>query len=435
MRYVVFEGLPAAGKSEVLELLARFYPERLRVFPEIVKEVATREGIDLFAERNRLTQAILAALPRRREEIEEALALGELCLEESHLGVHFAYSIALGDPTFVDAYATAEDALPHPDLYLRLEIPVKLSLVRQRARGTPQFEVGREALDRMSAHLAAWHLERKTPFLSLDADRPAAELLADVERILGLDYRKAQTASAGLFDVLLLLGRPASGKSEFIDFMKKCPHERRAARYHVGRFEVVDDFVTLWGKFEEDDLWECVGRPRLYSRRAGGNYVVADDRIWPFLVGRINQRAEAVLSGTGGCPPETLLVEFSRGGRSGYADALRGLSPRLLARAAILFVSVTFEESLRRNLARYDAARSGGILTHSVPREEMERTYTTDDWPCLASQSHGVLELGGVRVPYVTMENEPELFDPILLDRRYRRALDSLSTLWQESRG
>jgi thymidylate kinase len=91
MRYVVFEGLPAAGKSEVLELLARFYPERLRVFPEIVKEVATREGIDLFAERNRLTQAILAALPRRREEIEEALALGELCLEESHLGVHFAY--------------------------------------------------------------------------------------------------------------------------------------------------------------------------------------------------------------------------------------------------------------------------------------------------------------------------------------------------------
>ena len=47
-KHIVFEGLPALGKSETLELLARFYPERVVVFPEMVKEVATREQIDIL---------------------------------------------------------------------------------------------------------------------------------------------------------------------------------------------------------------------------------------------------------------------------------------------------------------------------------------------------------------------------------------------------
>ncbi|MEA1870712.1 MAG: hypothetical protein U9N00_00755, partial [Candidatus Bipolaricaulota bacterium] len=94
MRYVVFEGLPAVGKSETLALLARFYPERVRVLPELVKEVVTREKIDLFSERERLTEAILAEIPRRKEEVEAILAKGQLCLEESHLGVHLAYAHA-----------------------------------------------------------------------------------------------------------------------------------------------------------------------------------------------------------------------------------------------------------------------------------------------------------------------------------------------------
>ncbi|MBC7098269.1 hypothetical protein H5T52_04005 [Candidatus Bipolaricaulota bacterium] len=38
------------------------------------------------------------------------------------------------------------------------------------------------------------------------------------------------------------------------------------------------------------------------------------------------------------------------------------------------------EESWRRNLARYDRDRRGGILTHSLPWEECEHTYRTDDW-------------------------------------------------------
>jgi len=127
MRYVVIEGLPALGKSEALALLARFYPERVAVFPELVKEVAEREKIDIFAERERLTAALIAALPRRQAAIEAAIAAGKLCLEESHLGVHLAYAQALGDTGFVEAYDEIEDSLLSPDLYIRLAAPIEVS--------------------------------------------------------------------------------------------------------------------------------------------------------------------------------------------------------------------------------------------------------------------------------------------------------------------
>jgi thymidylate kinase len=112
MRYVVVEGLPAVGKSEILALLSCFYPQRVRVLPELVKEVATREGLDLFSQRERLTEAILAEIPRRRAEIEEALDQGKLCLEESHVGVHLAYSEALEDRSFTSVYPRIENLLP-----------------------------------------------------------------------------------------------------------------------------------------------------------------------------------------------------------------------------------------------------------------------------------------------------------------------------------
>ncbi len=434
MRHVVLEGLPATGKSEVLEILSRFYPQQVAVFPEIVKQVAVREGIDVFRERARLTAAILEELPRRRHAVEEALAKGRLCLEESHLGVHLAYSLALGDQTFVSAYPRVRDALPRPDLYLRLEAPIEVSLLRQQERGTPSFEVGKDVLERMTEHLFTWHVENKSHLVPLDADRPSSEVLADLERALGLAYAAAGPAISPTFDLLLLLGRPASGKSEFIDFMHKCPGDRRAARYHIGRLRVIDDFPLLWEKFEEDDLWERLGHGRRYSRRADGNYVVSNDAIWPFLVARAGDQAASLLSACATPSRETVLLEFSRGGASAYADALRGLPPDLLARAAILYVSVTFAESRRRNVARYDQARASGILTHSVPEDEMFRTYAHDDWSLLAVDPEGFLDLGVLRVPYATLANEPESIDPDVLDQRYKDALGRLFALWQANR-
>jgi hypothetical protein len=230
----------------------------------------------------------------------------------------------------------------------------------------------------------------------------------------------------GVFEFLLLLGRPACGKSEFIDYMVRAESAERAARYHLGELRVVDDFVFLWRRFEEDDEREKRGLPRLVSLPADTGYRVADDAVWDLLIDDIGSSLAPQLA----APPkpgDTTLIEFSRGRQVGYGRALRRLSPQLLRRAAILYIEVTFEESWRRNLARYDAAKRDGILTHSVPRSEMERNYLTDDWSELTSgRRHGRVALGEASVPFVTMNNEPESTDPVELDRRYAEALDAL---------
>lgn len=430
VRHVVVEGLPAVGKTETLALLARFYPQSVRVLPELVKEVVEAEGIDLFRERDRLTDALRRAIPDRARHIREILAAGYSCLEESHLGVHRAYSRTLGDSSFVRAYDDLEARLPKPDLYLRLDLPIEESIARQAARGTPQYAVDAPQLKQFLHELATWHDERRTQLLTIDADRSAAAVVESMERALGLNYSPESASAAMTFGVLLLLGRPASGKSEFIDFVSRLPADERAASYHLGPLEVIDDFPILWQKFEEDDAWERLGRPRLHSRRADGNYAVTDDAIWEFLIDRINASAAKGLARRVGSPG-TLLIEFSRGGARGYADAFATLSDAILSRAAALYVSVSFDESWRRNLARYDEKRRSGILTHSVPREEMERTYGSDDWSLLAPGESGLLDVRGHGIPYVTMGNEPESTDPRVLGPRYGRALDLAFALWE----
>ena len=68
-----------------------------------------------------------------------------------------------------------------------------------------------------------------------------------------------------IFEIVLLNGRPAAGKSEIIDFLKKVPVEERARRFHVGDFVEIDDFPFLWERFEDDDILEAMGEPRLIS--------------------------------------------------------------------------------------------------------------------------------------------------------------------------
>jgi hypothetical protein len=370
-------------------------------------------------------------VPRRRAEVEAIVHAGYLCLEESHLGVHYAYSAALADDGFIGAYPALALEAPRPDLYVRLAIPVAESVARQAARGTPRYAVDAERLARFVDELDRWHAQRRTPLLVIDADREPSATAAALEQALGLSVPAPAAAAHSCFDVLLLLGRPASGKSEFIDFMNRSRRSDRARTYHIGSLAVADDFPILWQKFEEDDAWERLGHGRLYSKRTDGNYAVADDRLWGFLI----ERLDAEVRSRQASPGSTLLVEFSRGGPSAYRDALSQLSDAVLARAAILYLSVSFEESWRRNVARYDARRRGGILTHSVPREEMERTYGEDDWVPLSNRrSSGTLQVRGQSIPFVTLPNEPESIDPSVLGPRYDTALDALFALWRGTR-
>ena len=244
---------------------------------------------------------------------------------------------------------------------------------------------------------------------------------------------------AKTFDHLLLLGRPAGGKSEFIDFMKKVPDDVRAQKFHIGKFEEVDDFVWIWEKFMEDDLWEKAGYPRLYSKNyMPGNPGMAPEgeRIFRFCMHKFNEViAEKYLTRPQFYNDHTLFIEFARGRKNAFKDSLQTLKPEILGRAAILFIYVTREESWRRNVARYQENLKHSILAHMVPKETFDHFYSDHDWLDLTKNDrNGHIDLNGLRVPFVTMVNEPESTDPAVLNKRYGDALEKLYELYYEKR-
>ncbi len=238
------------------------------------------------------------------------------------------------------------------------------------------------------------------------------------------------------FDHLLLLGRPAAGKSEFIDFMKKTSDAERAEIFKIGRFEELDDFVWLWEKFLEDDLWEEAGQPRMYSLRYDENYGLDPkaEKLYDLMLARFNHEVAArYLTRPGFYDDGTLVIEFARGGKQGYAYSLPRLSREILERAAILYVKVSFDESWRRNVARYEEKQKHSILAHMVPRQTMENFYLNDDWDTYTVQKgDGYLTVNKVKVPFFTMPNEPELKERGPLADRYGPALTRLMELYEK---
>jgi hypothetical protein len=237
------------------------------------------------------------------------------------------------------------------------------------------------------------------------------------------------------FDHLILNGRPAGGKSELIDFLKEAPLERREERYHVGEIVEMDDFVWLWEKFVEDDLWEALGEPRLYSRRVPDGYVQKEgDRLLEMLLLKMSRIVERdYLTRPAFYGDHTLFIEFARGVfDGGYRKAFELLSKPLLSRAAVLYIQVSFEESCRKNEARYQEKLAHSILAHKLPDEALERFSREQDFEkMVGGERSGYFELQGLRVPFVVMPNEPELKDPDALDVRYGEALRELMRLYE----
>ncbi|MCX6097291.1 MAG: hypothetical protein NTZ77_02220 [Caldiserica bacterium] len=217
-------------------------------------------------------------------------------------------------------------------------------------------------------------------------------------------------------DVILLIGRPAAGKSETTDFLKQLEGEKRLREYHIAPFDELDDFLYVWQTFEDDNIREHVGLPR---RDTDANLYFLDDRVWDFFIERIDLDFRKKLARDPlFLERHTVLMEFARGGEHGFANAFQHLSDDVLARAAILYIDVSFEESLRKNRRRYRPEEADSILYHSLEDGKMGRYYRDNDWERLSEgRDDGFIAVKGHQVPFAVFHNEPEkTLDPELLE-------------------
>jgi hypothetical protein len=133
--------------------------------------------------------------------------------------------------------------------------------------------------------------------------------------------------------------------------------------------------------------------------------------LWHLLVERLGLEYHKRLRDDGYHDRATTLVEFSRGSEhGGYTEAFPHLPDDLLQRAAVLYVRVSFEESLLKNRRRFNPDRPDSILEHGLPDAKLERLYREDDWDVFSGgEGSGFLQVRGIRVPFVVFENEGNL--------------------------
>ncbi len=211
--------------------------------------------------------------------------------------------------------------------------------------------------------------------------------------------------------LLVLVGRPASGKSEIIDYLHRLDADERRRRFGMGELEVIDDFPLLWAWFEEDAILERMGLPRLHTT-PDGDFNGA--HLWDVLVRRLCLAWDKLAAGDAGrLARVTAIVEFSRGSEhGGYRRAFAAMTPAVLERASVLYVRVSFEESLRKNRRRFNPARPHSILEHALSDEKLARLYGGDDWDELPRDGAGRLVVGDHRLPAAVFENEDDVTTP-----------------------
>jgi hypothetical protein len=210
------------------------------------------------------------------------------------------------------------------------------------------------------------------------------------------------------FEILLLIAPPAAGKSEIIDYLKRTDVDTRRQRFYIGDFEEIDDFPMLWAWFEEDHILSELGHPRLHTTEDGyfkANY------LWNVLIRRICLEYDKRLRDNPAYHEQfTTIIEFARGSEhGGFARAFEHLSQEVAQRAAILYINVSFEESLRKNRRRFNPDRPDSVLEHGLPDEKMERLYKESDWQQISAADPEFITIQGQRVPYVVFENEDDV--------------------------
>ncbi len=254
-----------------------------------------------------------------------------------------------------------------------------------------------------------------------------------------------------MIDLVLLLGLPASGKSEIRRLMSFMDGKEKKELFHIGETLDIDDFPYVFLMRRIDEELEKMGEKRIFYESDLKPF--KDPRDWLTLTNLINEdytdlvqkrdlpRSEFAkfiikriedsgnIAGIGprlsNLPDKivksvenaiekesekllndkfsnygkkgTIVIEFSRGGSAdsklplefpfGYRHSLSFLSEEILERSVILYVWVSPQESRRKNFQRSDPNNPGSILHHGVPEEVMIKEYGTDDMIWLEENS------------------------------------------------
>jgi len=210
------------------------------------------------------------------------------------------------------------------------------------------------------------------------------------------------------FPIIFLTGRPAAGKSEIIDYLKNCSTEERLARFHIADFIEIDDFPMLWTWFEEDALLERMGKPRLHSDREG---YFKHQYLWNLLVERIDMDYKKVLTDKKEFKDNgSAILEFARGSQhGGFKEAFSYFSKEVLEAGAVLYINVSFEESLRKNKRRFNPDKPYSILEHGLPDEKLTEMYKESDWEDFSSKDANFLKVKNIKIPYAVFNNEDDV--------------------------
>lgn len=236
-----------------------------------------------------------------------------------------------------------------------------------------------------------------------------------------------------IFHKIILLGRPASGKSEVIAYLKNSTDEERLKRFHLGKIKEIDDFPMLWTWFEEDAiLAKKFNKPRIHTDNEG---YFKEQYLWNLLIERISMDYSKLIRDNKDFHNDgTALIEFSRGTEhGGYKDAFKHLSKEVLENAALVYINVPYEESLRKNRKRFNPSKPDSILEHGLPDEKLEKMYKLVDWEEVSADSRTHININGVQVPYVVFENMPsKTDDPVILGPELDKVFSELWKIYKK---
>ncbi len=150
---------------------------------------------------------------------------------------------------------------------------------------------------------------------------------------------------APIFDTLLLLALPASGKSEVRRFMRHGSEADCIEKYHLGQTIQLDDFPYVHFLRVCDDGLESMGLDRLfYPNTEEGFY---DGRDWGTLLKLVNQDYDLITNTNAPAPSSDPQILFDRIDKARSEVGAEAVFGRLSAETRAILADKVAHEALR----------------------------------------------------------------------------------------